>query len=455
MPEVTFFSRRLRIPLCARSGPSLAVDGSVAGFRTRRHEKKEGHPVRQVMLVVTILTGLVSQAASPRAGALTAGAAPVNQAESSVLRARGLQLGYDLDHQDALAAFKSAIAANPGDPTAYRLAAATAWIDLLFRQGAITVDDYLGQARAAIPRSAPDAALDAAFHDALRQALALSEERLRQHPADADAHFQVGAAYGFLASYTATVEGRVLGSLGPARRAYHEHERAMTLDPRRSDAGLIVGMYQYAVSGLPAPIRLLAHLAGFSSGRQRGLRLVEDAARVPSDVQPNALFTLILIYNREARYDDALRVIGELQQRFPRNRLLWLEAGNTALRAGRPAVARAALEEGLARAARDPRPRAFGEEARWRYAYGAALVALKDDAAADGELRAALAGATRDWLRGRAHKELGKLADRAGDRTRALDEYRIADRLCRAERDSDCAEEARTLQKTPYREGPP
>ena len=34
---------------------------------------------------------------------------------------------------------------------------------------------------------------------------------------------------------------------------------------------------------------------------------------------------------------------------------------------------------------------------------------LKDDAAADGELRAALAAPTRDWLRGRAHKELAAL----------------------------------------------
>ena len=74
---------------------------------------------------------------------------------------------------------------------------------------------------------------------------------------------------------------------------------------------------------------------------------------------------------------------------------------------------------------RDPRPRALGEEARWRYAYGAALVALKDVRAAERELRAALAGATRDWVRGRVHKELGKLADLAGDRPRALDEYRL------------------------------
>ena len=254
-----------------------------------------------------------------------------------------------------------------------------------------------------------------------------------------------------MASYTATIEGRLLGSLGPARRAYHEHERALELDPRRQDAGLAVGLYRYAVSSLPAPLRLLARVVGLGGDRERGLRMVEDAARYPSDTQPNALFTLILIYNREARYDDALRVIGELQQRFPRNRLLWLEAGNTALRAGRPADANAALEEGLARLSGDPRPLGFGENARWRFAHGEALVRLGNSVAAEGELRAALAVATRDWVRGRVRKELGKLADLAGDRPRALDEYRRADRLCRQDRDGECSDEVKRLLKAAYR----
>ena len=213
----------------------------------------------------------------------------------------------------------------------------------------------------------------------------------------------------------------MLGSLGPARRAYREHERVLELDPTRKDAGLIVGLYRYGVASLPAPLRLLAHLAGFGSGRERGLQLVEDASRYPSHVQSNALFMLVLLYNREARYDDALHVIAELQSRYPRNRLLWLEAGGTAMRAGRPAVAKTMLEEGLARLAVDARPRAAGEEARWRYTYGAALVTLDDPHAADRELRMALALATRDWLRGRVHKELGKLADRSGNRLAARD----------------------------------
>jgi tetratricopeptide (TPR) repeat protein len=366
---------------------------------------------------------------------------------SAALRRRGLELGYNLDHAAALSAFDEAIAADPDDPAPYRLKAAATWISLLFEQGIITIDDYLGQARADVQRSAPTAQLDKAFHDSIRQALTLGEARLKTHPSGVDAHYQVGAAYGFLASYTATVEGRVLGSLAAARRAYREHERVLKLDPSRKDAGLIVGLYRYGVASLPAPLRLMAHLVGFGGGRERGLQMVEEAARYPSDVQANAMFSLLLLYNREKRYDDALHVIAELQHRYPRNRLLWLEAGSTALRAGHFSEARTSLEEGLAQMSHDERPRAAGEEARWRYAYGAALVGLEDLNAGEQQLRSALPAASRDWVRGRIHKELGKIAALQGDRAHALQEYRLAERLCRQDRDAECADQARRLAK--------
>src|SRR4029077_8066269 len=68
------------------------------------------------------------------------------EAAAAALRARGLELGYNLDHDEALAAFAAAIAADPDDPAPYRLKAGATWITLLFEQGVITVDDYLGQA---------------------------------------------------------------------------------------------------------------------------------------------------------------------------------------------------------------------------------------------------------------------------------------------------------------------
>jgi hypothetical protein len=68
---------------------------------------------------------------------------------------------------------------------------------------------------------------------------------------------------------------------------------------------------------------------------------------------------------------------------------------------GSSADARAALEEGLAVLTRDSRPRAFGEQARWRCTYGASLVVLGLTDAAGRELR-------REAVRvGKAHHDSG------------------------------------------------
>jgi tetratricopeptide (TPR) repeat protein len=315
------------------------------------------------------------------AAALFSPAARVDAApDTALLHARALEYGYNLDYPEALATFKEAIARDPNDGTAYRLAAATIWMTLLFQQGAITVDDYLGQTRSNLARTAPPAETAALFRAYLARARALADERVRANPADADAHFHLGAAAGYEASYIGTVEGRVLGAVGAARRAYNAQRRCLELDSSRTDAGLIVGMYRYAVAVLPFHKRIFARLAGFGGSRESGLRLIEKAAFQPSDVQANALFTLILIYNREGRHTDAVRVIRELQRRYPRNRLLWLELGNTEMKAGRPSDALAAIDRGLAVLAADPRPRAFGEAARWQEARTAAVNALRGEA---------------------------------------------------------------------------
>jgi tetratricopeptide (TPR) repeat protein len=369
---------------------------------------------------------------------------------AAALRARGLQLAFNLDHAEAEKAFNEAIAADPNDPTAHRLAAAIAWIRALYEQGAVTADDYLGRARTTARRQPPDPELSTIFHEHMVRAMALAEER-RRTADNADAHFQIGAAYGFQASYAATVEGRMFDSFRAARRAYSEHQRVLELDPNRKDAGMIVGTYRYGVSVLPFLSRFVARIVGFGGGRDQGITLVEDAARYPSDVQTNARFTLIVIYNRESRYDDALKVIEQLQQQYPRNRLLWLEAGSTSLRAGRYAQAKKTLEEGLAKLAGDTRPRAFGELARWRYVHGATLLALRETDAAARELNAALQDPARESIQGRVHIELGKLADLAANRERATGEYRQAIRLCTGDEDETCVKDAKAFIKTGYR----
>lgn len=295
---------------------------------------------------------------------------------NAALHARGLQYGFNLDYPEALATFEQAIAADPHDAIALRLAAATLWTRLLFERGAVTIEDYLGQAQAKVAPTPVSPETVTRFNQYLDRALHLAEQQLREQPHSADAHFQFGAAAALRATFIATIEGRVAGSFGAARRAYHAHRRVLALDPQRKDAGLIVGMYQYTVASLPFHMKIVARLAGFESSRAAGLRLVEEAARHSGHAQTNARLTLVLMYSREKRHDDALRVIRQLQQLYPRNRLFRIEAASALLRAGRPADALREVDEAIAELARDRRTRANGEQARWQALRASAIAAV-------------------------------------------------------------------------------
>jgi tetratricopeptide (TPR) repeat protein len=248
----------------------------------------------------------------------------------------------------------------------------------------------------------------------------------------------------------ATVEGRLMAGFKAARRCYDEHERVLALDSSRHDAGLVVGTYRYVVSTLSLPMRMLAYVAGLGGGRNRGIQVLEAAAASNSDARAEAMFALVLVYNRERRYDDALRMLQQLRRTFPRNRLVVLETGATALRAGRAQQADAVLTEGLTMLASDKRPRIPGEEALWHYKRGAARALAGQRDAAIADLRLATPDSAPPWVRGRARLELGRLALGRGDLKGAAEEARQAEVLCQSGRDPECAEAARLLSRNAH-----
>jgi tetratricopeptide (TPR) repeat protein len=378
--------------------------------------------------------------------ALSVAAPALANPQSVALRTQAADQLYNLDRDEAMATFRRAVAADPSDAGAYRGLASALWLSVTFRRGNMTVDDYLGKvARPNGKMPAPPPETAAAFREAIDKALALARARIETNDKDADAHYQVGSAVGLRASYTATVDGSIVAAFRSAREAYSEHERVLELDPRRKDAGLIVGTYRYVVSAVALPLRLMAYVAGFGGDRQKGLRLIEDAADYRGDNQPDARFALILIYNREKRFDDALKQLAVLRERYPRNRLVWLETGSTCLRAGRPADAERFINDGLERFAADQRPKMFGEDALWLYKRGAARAAMGKAAAAEQDLRKAVSLEGRNWVHGRAHIELGSLALKAGNRAVGRSELQTGMALCEGDNDAVAVEEARRL----------
>jgi tetratricopeptide (TPR) repeat protein len=366
---------------------------------------------------------------------------------SRELRNRASDLTYNLDYDEAIRVLRQAVAADPNDPANHRALASTIWLDILFRRGAVTVDHYLGSfSRTSVEVRNPPADLDAEFKREVAKAIELGEKRVAAAPRDPQALFELGTAVGLQASYTASVEGKMLAGFRAARRSYDAAETVLDLDPKRKEAGLVVGTYRYIVSTLSLPMRVMAYVAGFGGGKDRGLRMIEETVEAGAENRTDAEFALVLLYNRERRYDDAMRVLRNLHRHYPRNRLVVLEAGATAVRANRPAEAETLLSEGIAFLAKDTRPKIPGEAALWHYKRGAARVMLgrRNDALAD--LRIATAPGAAGWVEGRAHLEMARLAQQQGDGAGARREAAEAIAVCGRSNDPICVEEAKRIR---------
>jgi hypothetical protein len=384
------------------------------------------------------------------AGAATASADVATRSPQSPLIDRAYHTGYNLDHDEALALARKAVAAAPDDPAAHRVVATIVWLKVLFLRGAVTVDHFLGGLGKAKDEAKPPPALEAEFRSALARAIELPSARLARNARDVQARYDLGAAYALHASYTVSVERSYMAAFRSAKRAYSAQEDVLSRDPERAGASLVVGTYRYMVSALSLPTRLIAYVVGFGGGKERGIAMIETAAQDPR-VRVDAAVTLLLVFTREGRHLDALRVAHELERECPRNRFFVLEAGAAAVRAGRAADAEATLTRGLRALDQDPRPKIPGERALWLYKRGMARVLLNHPGDAAADLNAALAGDPAEWVRGRIRLEFGKMADLAGRRADAIAEYRQARSICERAGDQLCVTASARLTGQPFR----
>lgn len=367
---------------------------------------------------------------------------------SPVSRARtqeGYALAYDLRFAESYETLAQAARADPLDPAPRRAVAAVTWIEILFAQGVATFEAFTGElSKKDIVRPATPPLLASRFHDAIDQAKALADRQLAGGD-NADAHYQVGATAAVAALYRATVEGRTLGAFSEGRRAVAAMERARERDGGKRETALILGMSEYTVSTMSWPARMMARLSGLSGDREAGLKLLREAATSGTETEADALLLLMIVDHREGRPADALARLRQLQRLHPRNRLLWLNHGASALAAHQPAEAEEALSQGIAGRDWDAAPEVLGEGALWFAHRGAARAQLHRTADATADLQQGLASNPRDWVRGRIHGGLGDLALTAGDRARARLQFETA--LNFSERGSDAVAVAEARRK--------
>ncbi|HET9525484.1 MAG TPA: hypothetical protein VFO99_04920, partial [Pyrinomonadaceae bacterium] len=168
----------------------------------------------------------------------------------------------------------------------------------------------------------------AEFRNLTREARRLAEAKLKQEPKNVEALDFLANTEGLKASFEEAVERRHFSALRNGNDAVSHHRQVLKLDPTYIDAQITIGLYEYVVGSLPLPVKILAGATGYRGSKKRGLAMLEQVAKEGRWAQDDAKSVLILLYTREKRYADVLKLTRELSAKYPRNYLLRLETAD-------------------------------------------------------------------------------------------------------------------------------
>lgn len=342
---------------------------------------------------------------------------------------RGFDHFYNLEYPQAITEFRRAIEAAPSDPHRHNHLAQAVLFQMMFRAGALETEMVTGgNPFLRRPKMEPTAEEQKLFAAAIGEALRLTGAALEKNPRDADAMYARGVALGFRGMYNFLVRRAWMDALRDITDARKLHNRVAEIDPGNIDALMLQGVHDYIVGSLPWHYRTLGFLVGFRGDRQRGIRTVRIVAEKGKWNRVDAKILLGAVARRERRPQDAVPIILELLEKYPRNFLLWFELSQMYADLGRKEDALKALDRieqmkqsgapGFANLPLERIEFARGNLLFWYDEPGEAMRHLRRAAAAADRLDPN--SAVGAWLR------LGQCLDLLGQRQEALAAYRNA-----------------------------
>jgi tetratricopeptide (TPR) repeat protein len=238
----------------------------------------------------------------------------------------GYQHFYNLEYDQALAAFDKAIARQPDSPDLHNHAAETIVFREMYRDGALESELVTGN-NSLLRRAKlnPSPETEKRFLDEIRKAIDLEQARLRRNPDDKGAIYAMGITYGLRANYFFLVKKAWRDSLRDATTARKAHNRVSELDPSNVDARLVQGLHDYVIGSLPPFYRMVGFLIGYHGDKERGIRTIVDVAAHGAQNRLDAAIFLTALYRREHEPAKAVPILEDLIRRFPRNYLLRFE----------------------------------------------------------------------------------------------------------------------------------
>ena len=331
---------------------------------------------------------------------------------------------YDLDFAPALKKFTAIQKAHPDDPLSTVYVLNVTIFQELYRLGLLDTtlyvhDGFLSGKHPVVE----DMQVRVRVNALSAQALRLANEQLMTDPHNVDALFARGYARSLRATYMAMVEKRYLPALSTAFAASHDHEEVLRLDPKYTDAKLVVGVHEYVLGSLALPLKIMAGIFGIGGSVNKGMADLRDDSQNGTITATAASTSLAIFLRREAQYPAAIAVIQPMQDKYPHDFLFVLEYANLLKDDGQGMASIAAYRALLARAAQP----GYFPNAHWDMAWYGLGEALRGQrsiaAAADAYEKAAAEPTATVLLKRRTLLAAGEMLDLLHQRKQAQAQY--------------------------------
>jgi tetratricopeptide (TPR) repeat protein len=268
-----------------------------------------GRSLVATVLVMLSLTGARARAEAPMRSASTPD--PLRVA---------LDHFYNLEYDSAEKEFTEWLKEHPGDLRALNYLAATVLQRELLRRELLEAqvydkggEVYEGDKQALSPELRDE------LLGILDKAQQVADQRLSNNPRNAEALYWAGVSHVTRALIDLTLLKARLDALGEAKKARKLNAEVLRIDPGFIDAYLVLGMYDYIVGSLPWYMKVVTSIIGYSGNKERGIAEVKRVSEQGHWAREDAKSYLAILYYREQRYTDALAVLRNLAESYPRN----------------------------------------------------------------------------------------------------------------------------------------
>jgi tetratricopeptide (TPR) repeat protein len=239
---------------------------------------------------------------------------------------------YNLDFSTAQHGYETLTQDYPDNPDYWNALASSIWLKITLDQQKLNLESFSGRSTFGTKESHEklNPEDEKRLRDTIKIAIDKADAILKKNPNDVRALYAKGNSNATLATFEATVKRSYLNANSSAQTAKKLHQQVLKLDPSFDDARISIGTYDYVVGVIPSFVKVLISLFGVSgAGKEAGIQQLQLAAAKGKFASTDAKMVLAVIYSRERRYDDALRMMNDLHAKYPRNFLFELAKAST------------------------------------------------------------------------------------------------------------------------------